>query len=114
EALLKDADITINGSRPWDPQIHSDKVWSRIYAQGTLGLGEAYMDGLWDVADMPEFFNKVLRSKAPEAIRPTFNLIWQIAQARLLNMQDVARSKRVANMHYNQTEAYKASLDNRM
>ena len=113
-ALLEQADIQVNGSRPWDLQVHSDAFWTRLYAQGTLGLGEAYMDGLWDAADLAEFFNKVLRSKVPEAVRLTPNLLWQTVQARLLNMQDIARSKRIANMHYNQTEAYKASLDRRM
>ena len=114
EVLLKEADITINGSNPWDPQINSEQFWNRLYATGSLGLGEAYMDGLWDVADMAEFFNKVLSSAVPSGIRVTPNLVWQIAKARLLNMQDIARSKRVAAMHYNETEAYRASLDRRM
>ncbi|WP_417309990.1 cyclopropane fatty acyl phospholipid synthase [Devosia sp.] len=114
EVLLKEADITINGSNPWDPQINSEQFWTRLYATGSLGLGEAYMDGLWDVADMAEFFNKVLSSEVPSGIRVTPNLVWQIAQARLLNMQDITRSKRVAAMHYNETEAYRASLDQRM
>jgi cyclopropane-fatty-acyl-phospholipid synthase len=44
----------------------------------------------------------------------TPNLFWQVAQARLLNMQNIARSKRVAEIHYSETDAYKASLDQRM
>lgn len=114
EVLLKEADITLNGSRPWDPQIHSEEFWTRLYGQATLGLGEAYMDGLWDVEDMAEFFNKVLSSRVPEGLRLTPNLVWQIVQARFLNMQSITRSQRVAGMHYSETEAYKASLDKRM
>lgn len=114
EVLLKEADITLNGPNPWDPQIHSDEFWRRLYGQGTLGLGEAYMDGIWDVADMVEFFNRVLRSRVPDGVRVTTNLVWQVVQARIMNMQNLTRSKRVAEMHYNQTEAYKASLDSRM
>lgn len=114
EVLLKEADITLNGPNPWDPQIHSDEFWRRLYGQGTLGLGEAYMDGIWDVADMADFFNRVLRSRVPDGVRVTTNLVWQVVQARIMNMQNLTRSKRVAVMHYNQTEAYKASLDNRM
>lgn len=114
EVLLKEADITLNGPNPWDPQIHSEEFWRRLYGQGTLGLGEAYMDGIWDVADMAEFFNRVLRSRVPEGVRLTTNLVWQVVQARVMNMQNIARSKRVAAMHYNETEAYKASLDKRM
>src|SRR5688572_23218460 len=114
EALLKDADITLNGSRPWDPQIHSNEFWTRLYSQGTLGLGEAYMEGIWDVGDMAEFFNRILLADVASALKPTTNLVWQVAQAKVLNMQTVARSKRVAKIHYSETEAYRASLDKRM
>jgi cyclopropane-fatty-acyl-phospholipid synthase len=112
--LLKDAGVTVNGSNPWDIQIRSEETWTRLFAQGTLGLGEAYMDGLWDVADMPEFFNKVLVGRIGDKLKVTPNLIWQIVQAKFLNMQSIERSRRVAAMHYNETEAYKASLDKRM
>jgi cyclopropane-fatty-acyl-phospholipid synthase len=115
EALLKRADIIINGSRAWDPQIHDDKeFWRRLYAEGSLGLGEAYMDGVWDVGDMAELFNRILSSDVASGLKPTANLIWQMLQARLFNMQDIARSKRVAKMHYSETDAYRASLDTRM
>jgi cyclopropane-fatty-acyl-phospholipid synthase len=114
EKLLKQADITINGSRPWDPQIHNDEFWKRLYAQGSLGLGEAYMDSLWDVPDLAEFFNRVLSSGLAGGLKPTAGLIWQVARAKLFNMQNVALSKRVAKMHYSETEAYMASLDKRM
>jgi cyclopropane-fatty-acyl-phospholipid synthase len=112
--LLNEADITINGSRPWDPQIHSDELWKRLYAQGSLGLGEGYMDGLWDVADMAEFFNRILGSDVAAGLKPTVSLVWQMARAKFFNMQNIALSKRVAKMHYSETEAYKASLDRRM
>jgi cyclopropane-fatty-acyl-phospholipid synthase len=112
--LLKEAGVTVNGSNPWDIQIRNENTWNRIFAQGTLGLGEAYMDGWWDVGDMAEFFNKVLVGRIGDKLKVTPNLIWQIVQAKFLNMQSIERSRRVAAMHYNETEAYKASLDKRM
>lgn len=112
--LLKEAGVTLNGSNPWDIQVHDDRLWNRVFAEGTLGLGEAYMDGWWDAADLAEFFNKVLIGGMSEKLRVTPNLVWQIAQAKLLNMQNIARSRRVARMHYNETDAYRASLDDRM
>jgi cyclopropane-fatty-acyl-phospholipid synthase len=111
---LERAGIVVNGPNPWDPQIHNPAFWQRLMAQGTLGLGEAYMDGWWDCADLAEFFNRVLRAEVHKAIRLTPNHLWQLLQARLLNMQDIVRSRRVAAMHYNETDAYKASLDARM
>ena len=112
--VLKDAGVTVNGSDPWDPQVHNEDLWNRIFAHGTLGLGEAYMDSWWDCADLAEFFNRVVGADIQNRIRVTPNLIWQHFQARYLNMQTMRRSQRVAKMHYSETDAYKASLDRRM
>jgi len=46
--LLAGASITINGSNICDPQIHNENFYSRVLRQGSLGLGESYMDGWWD------------------------------------------------------------------
>src|SRR3569623_2849084 len=112
--LLKDAGATLNGPNPWDLQVHNERMWTRLFAEGSLGFGESYMDGDWDAADLAEFFNKVLVGGVGDKIRVTPHLVWQIAQAKLLNMQSVELSRRVARMHYNETAAYKASLDARM
>jgi len=112
--LLAEAGIRLNGSDPWDIRINDERTWTRVFAQGSLGLGEAYMDGWWDCDDLAEFFNRVLSAGLSRKLKITPNLIWQIAQAKVLNMQTIARSRRVAAMHYNETEAYKASLDKRM
>ncbi|MEX1180106.1 MAG: cyclopropane fatty acyl phospholipid synthase [Cucumibacter sp.] len=113
-AMLKDVGVTINGPDPWDPQILNDNVWNRVFAQGSLGLGEAYMDGWWECGDLAEFFARVLRAGLGNGLGITPNLIWQHLQARFLNMQTLSRARRVARIHYNETEAYKATLDSRL
>ncbi len=45
-AWLAPADITLNGSRPWDPRIVRRRALWRV-AQGTLEAGRAYADGDW-------------------------------------------------------------------
>ena len=114
EGLLEQAGVKVDGSNPWDPQIRNEDIWNRLFAQGSLGLGEAYMDGWWDCEDLAEFFNRVVGANIENKIRVTPNLVWQILQARLLNMQTISRSKRVAKMHYSETDAYMATLDKRM
>ena len=47
--LLAKADITINGDHPWDIMVHNDQLYARVLGQGSIGLGESYMDGWWDV-----------------------------------------------------------------
>src|SRR5204862_8211573 len=55
--LLHDADVRPEGDRTggraaWDPRVHDEHFYGRILAQGSLGLGESYMDGWWDVDDL--------------------------------------------------------------
>ena len=48
EQILEPAGIRLDGSDPWDIQVHNPDLFMRIVREGTLGLGEAYMDGWWD------------------------------------------------------------------
>ena len=66
--LVSLADVEINGSRPWDIKVHNEDLYNRVLSQGSLGLGEAYMDGWWDCEQLDEFFNKVLRAKLDEKV----------------------------------------------
>ncbi len=112
--LLANADIQINGSRPWDMQLHSAKVADRILAQSNLGLGEAYMEGLWDCERLDQFFEQVLNAHLDKQIKPT-RLIGYHLRARLLNLQSVARAWQVGERHYDLgNDFYEAMLDPRM
>src|SRR5690606_41530212 len=69
-SLLEQADIHINGSRPWDMQLLAPGVIERALAQGSLGLGEAYMDGDWDAERLDEFFFHLIRADIAQHIKP--------------------------------------------
>jgi hypothetical protein len=43
ERLLEQADVRVNGDRPWDFRVHDERTFARAFAHGSLGLGEAYM-----------------------------------------------------------------------
>ena len=43
--MLTLAKIEIGGNKPWDIQVRDERLYGRIFSQGTLGVGEAYMDG---------------------------------------------------------------------
>jgi cyclopropane-fatty-acyl-phospholipid synthase len=60
QELLAQADVRIDGDRPWDISVHDDRFYERALTLGALGLGESYMDGWWDSADLAEFFSKIL------------------------------------------------------
>lgn len=37
--LFGEADVLINGARPWDMAVHDDRFYQRVLADGIVGLG---------------------------------------------------------------------------
>jgi cyclopropane-fatty-acyl-phospholipid synthase len=50
--LLATADIKFNGQNDWDIQVKHESFYDRLIKDGSLGLGEAYMDGWWECKDI--------------------------------------------------------------
>lgn len=114
EELLRPADIVINGDRPWDMQVHAPDVADRIFAEGTLGVGESYMDGDWDAEALDEFICRVLRRRLDQKVRPV-KVVLHALKARLVNRQTLARARQVGEQHYDLgNDFYEAMLDSRM
>jgi len=112
--LLQKASIEVNGSNPWDMQLHDPHVLERAMAQANLGLGEAYMDGDWDAEQLDEFFARLLATKLTDQIRP-LRLLGHVLAAKLLNLQNVERAKKVGEVHYDLgNDFYAQMLDTRM
>ena len=107
EEILSLADIELNGSRPWDVQINNEKVFDRILKEGSLGLGESYMDGWWDCKALDQFFDKLLSANLDKKAQQYLSLsskatiAVKFLMSKTLNMQNITRSKQVAEQHYN-------------
>jgi cyclopropane-fatty-acyl-phospholipid synthase len=98
-ALLRTADIEIGGQRPWDLQVHDERLFQRLLAEGSLGAGESYMEGWWDVERLDEFFARVQRARFDRELR-TFSMLFQVFLSRLGNRQNRRRASQVAEQHY--------------
>ena len=98
--LLQQADIKINGSRPWDIQVHHADFFKRVFQQGSLGFGESYMDGWWDCDRLDVLFYKILKGKLDKQMPGNLKDILRIAGARLFNLQSRRRSWIVGKEHY--------------
>lgn len=98
--LLQQADIKINGSRPWDIQVHHADFFKRVFQQGSLGFGESYMDGWWDCDRLDVLFYKILKGKLDKQMPGNLKDILRIAGARLFNLQTRRRSWIVGKEHY--------------
>lgn len=98
-ALLRAADIEIDGGDPWDIRVHDERFYARVLAHGSLGAGESYMDGWWDVPRLDEFFARVHAAKIERRLkRPA--MLAQVVLSRIGNPQGPALSRRVARRHY--------------
>ena len=114
QQLLAKAGVEINGTHTWDMQVHDERVYDRIFSSGSLGIGESYMDGWWDVEDFPTFLNKVLLARLDLELAH-IGTLWYIARAWVLNMQNKDRAKKVGEQHYDVgNDLYERMLDNRM
>lgn len=113
-ALLQQADVRLDGHRPWDVRLLDGDVPARVFAQGNLGLGEAYMDGHWDCDQLDVLFHRVLRADLGRQLHPS-ELLWHHLRARLFNLQTVRRAWQVGQAHYDLgNDFYAAMLDPRM
>lgn len=66
--ILGLAGVKINGSNPWDIQIHNDEFYRRAITEGELGIGESYMNGWWDAENIDQFIYKILVEQLDEKI----------------------------------------------
>lgn len=114
QRILAAADIRINGGRPWDIVVHDERLYRRVLLGGSLGLGEAYMDGWWDAEHLDEFFTKVLRMRLDKQVGQTGKILQNIASI-VFNRQSSKSAFEVGERHYDiGNDLYGAMLDRRM
>lgn len=114
QKILGVAKIKIGGKNPWDIKINNDKIYQKVLAQGSLGLGESYMDGWWDCKKLDEFFNKIIRAGLENKINER-GFLRKLLQIKLTNVQNKKRAYEVGKKHYDiGNDLYKLMLDKRM
>lgn len=117
KTILEKADIKLNGTRPWDIKVNNPRWYDRVLSEGSLGLGESYMDGLWDVPELDKLSYKIFRNKLYEDVLKMgqFWLTLFILRAKLFNLQNKLKSREVGKKHYDVgNELYENMLDKRM
>jgi len=112
------ADVTFDGDRPWDIQVHDAAFYDRVLHAGALGLGESYMDGLWDAEQLDETLTRVLAAHADQALdgagswRLRMRVALALLRTRLINRQAGRRAFEVGERHYDAgNDLYRLMLD---
>ncbi|MDR6840921.1 cyclopropane fatty acyl phospholipid synthase [Pseudoxanthomonas sacheonensis] len=112
--LLESADVRIGSDRPWDLQVHDPHFYARVLGQGSLGLGESYMEGWWDAESLDGFLFHVLQARLEQRVHSAGEL-WDALRARLLNLQSRNRAREVGERHYDLgNDLYAAMLGRRL
>jgi cyclopropane-fatty-acyl-phospholipid synthase len=118
-----DVDITIedrsdlcidNGPRSGDSDIvvHNSSWWVDMYKDPSLALGDGYMEGKWSTKDLKKTLRLLLeKTKVRNRSITSFGWLRTLFEV-VRNVQSIARSKQVANVHYDISPAlYKVMLD---
>ena len=112
--LLAQADIQIDGDRPWDIHVHDPDFYGRVLGAGSLGLGESYMDGWWDCRALDQCLCKILKAGLAEKVTSLREKMHRLV-ARVTNQQRKARAFEVGKRHYDiGNDLYEKMLDRRM
>jgi cyclopropane-fatty-acyl-phospholipid synthase len=112
---LAQAGIIVGGPDPWDIVVNDDRFYQRILRDGTLGFGEAYMDGWWESPNLDQTIERVCRARLRDVVKDSWVLVGHAIKARVLNRQNATRSFEVAHRHYDiGNDLYEAMLDKRM
>jgi len=114
EGLLAEAGVEIGGRRPQDIQVHDPDWYARVLAQGSLGLGESYMDGSWDANALDVFLLHLMRARLDERVHG-FGEIGDALRAKLFNLQAGRGAYEVGKRHYDLgNDLYQAMLGRRL
>jgi len=114
EELLRLAGVAIDGDAPTDIRVDDRRLYSRILAHGSLGLGEAYMDGWWDTRDLDGFLFRLLDTRLDERVGG-WEDAWLHIKSRFLNLQRGRRAYEIGERHYDLgNDLFQAMLGKRL
>jgi cyclopropane-fatty-acyl-phospholipid synthase len=99
ERILEGSGVSLDGTSPWDIRVQDPRLYARTLTRGSLGFGDAYVDGWWDTDDLAGCLERLIRHGADQ--RSGRNLRRLVAaRYRLRNVQRGAGSWAVGRRHY--------------
>jgi cyclopropane-fatty-acyl-phospholipid synthase len=112
EGLLSGAGINIDGSAPCDIRVKNVKFYRRVLREGSVGLGESYMEGWWECDALDDFFCKLFLKHVENKFLGNLNYKLLLLKAKLFNLQTKSKSKAAIKSHYDiGNDLYSKMLD---
>lgn len=100
EELLRNAEIKINEDNSQDIIVHNKKFYDRVLLEGSLGLGESYMEGWWDCKSLDQLFDNITTYNLAEHAKENYEVKLNHLRNIFLNDRSLKKSKRVITQHY--------------
>ena len=111
---LAGAGVAVGVDAPWDIQVHDPRVYDRVLRQGTIGIGESYVEGWWDCQALDQMIERIVRGQLYDVLAKSWALRAQVVRARVFNLQ-TARPFEVGQRHYDVgNDLYREMLGPRM
>ncbi|MFC0269234.1 cyclopropane fatty acyl phospholipid synthase [Kushneria aurantia] len=112
---LETAGIQLNGERACDIRVHNPGFYTRVIRNGSLGLGESYMEGWWSCERIDQFIEKLLRANLGEHAHTRREKLFYQLQTTFTNLQSKTRAFIVGEQHYDfGNDLFEAMLDDTM
>ena len=107
------AGITVGRDGPCDIRVIDERFYDRVARDGSLGLGESYMQGWWETPDLAALHERIAAARLGDRHESgRFTLLLRVLRARLVNLQSRPRAPIVAHEHYDRTDhAYRCMTD---
>ena len=113
--LLTSAGVQVNGGNPWDMQVKDDRVFPALLREGSLGLGESYMNGWWDCEQVDQLVTRLIQADLESHVRQNRKFLLRMLLRRFVNFQDRKRALAVGRIHYDiAPDLYARMLDPEM
>ncbi len=119
QSLLASAGVRVRegeggGSQDDELVVHDRRLYGRLLSQGSLGLGEAYMDGWWDASPLDGVLARILGARLDRRVTGMAARLDGL-RARWFNLQTRRRSREVGRRHYDLgNDLYRAMLGKRL
>jgi cyclopropane-fatty-acyl-phospholipid synthase len=107
--VFAQAGVAIDGTAAHDIRVHDQRFYARLVRDGSLGLGESYVDGWWDCDQLDELIARLLRARQH---RP-WPFVWRATLARTLatfERHSPAQSRKFVAAHYDLGNEFFATM----
>lgn len=113
--LLQSVDVRVDGNRPWDIKILNDKTYSRVFRDGTLGFGEAYINGEWECQAIDQLMDKLIRANLHRRVNRSIRFLLHMFFAKTINYGRKDKAFEIGQHHYDiGNDLFTLMLDKRM